>query len=36
MYVTKRMDCNLVVWLPDKLYVERIVPDVLWWKVLHK
>ena len=32
MYVTKRMYCNLVVWSPDKLYVERIVPDVLWWK----
>ena len=32
MYVTKRMYCNLVVWSPDKLYVERIVRDVLWWK----
>ena len=29
--MTNREYCDFVVWSPEMLYIERIVPDSVWW-----
>ena len=31
LFVTNREYCDFVVWSPEMLYIERIVPDSVWW-----
>ena len=31
LFVTNREYCDIVVWSPGMLYIERIVPDSEWW-----
>ena len=31
LFVSKRQYCDFVVWSPEMMCVERIMPDTVWW-----
>ena len=31
LFVSKRLYCDFVVWSPEMMCVERIMPDTVWW-----